>query len=101
MRTRHLQTRFILAGVALVMMTIVSGLWSAWTFARLSTVAGRTIRSSQRTTQRISPPASGATTHTSRKTRSTRPGRHSSASTAGISVDVGSDPSGPAAGFSP
>jgi NtrC-family two-component system sensor histidine kinase KinB len=49
MRTRHLQTRFILAGVALVMMTIVSGLWSAWTFARLSTVAGRTIRSSQRT----------------------------------------------------
>ena len=48
MRTRHLQTRFILAGVALVMMTIVSGLWSAWTFARLSTVAGRTIRSSQR-----------------------------------------------------
>lgn len=48
MRTRHLQTRFILAGVALVMMTIVSGLWSAWTFARLSTEAGRTIRSSQR-----------------------------------------------------
>ncbi len=48
MRTRHLQTRFILAGVALVMMTVVSGLWSAWTFARLSTVAGRTIRSSQR-----------------------------------------------------
>ena len=48
MRTRHLQNRFILAGVALVMMTIVSGLWSAWTFARLSTEAGRTIRSSQR-----------------------------------------------------
>ena len=45
---RHLQTRFILAGVLLVMTTIVSGIWSAWTFARLSAVAGRTIQSSQR-----------------------------------------------------
>ena len=44
---RHLQTRFISAGVLLVMTTVVSGIWSAWTFARLSAVAGRTIQSSQ------------------------------------------------------
>ena len=36
MKIRHLQTRFILAGVLLVMTTIVSGIWSAWTFARLT-----------------------------------------------------------------
>jgi NtrC-family two-component system sensor histidine kinase KinB len=50
MRVRHLQTKFIAAGVLLVMATIVSGIWSAWTFARLSTVTGETLRSSQQTT---------------------------------------------------
>jgi two-component system, NtrC family, sensor histidine kinase KinB len=49
MKIRHLQTRFILAGVLLVMTTIVSGLWSAWTFARLTAVAGKTLQVSQRT----------------------------------------------------
>jgi len=50
MKIRHLQTRFILAGVLLVMTTVVSGIWSAWTFAHLSEVAGRTIQKSQLTT---------------------------------------------------
>ncbi|HUN57782.1 MAG TPA: ATP-binding protein [Candidatus Binataceae bacterium] len=45
-RIQHLQTRFIVAGALIVMTTIVSGLWSAWTFARLSTVTGRTLQSS-------------------------------------------------------
>ncbi len=49
MKIQHLQTRFILAGVLLVMTTILSGLWSAWTFARLTAVAGRTLQVSQRT----------------------------------------------------
>ena len=49
MNIRHLQTRFILAGILLVMTTVVSGMWSAWTFARLSAVAGKTIQKSQRT----------------------------------------------------
>jgi NtrC-family two-component system sensor histidine kinase KinB len=49
MKIRHLQTRFILAGVLLVMTTILSGIWSAWTFARLTTVAGKTLEVSQRT----------------------------------------------------
>jgi NtrC-family two-component system sensor histidine kinase KinB len=49
MKMRHLQTRFILAGVALVMTTILSGLWSAWTFARLTAAAGKTLQVSQRT----------------------------------------------------
>ncbi len=49
MKIRHLQTRFILAGVLLVMTTIVSGIWSAWTFARLTAVAGKTLEVSQRT----------------------------------------------------
>jgi NtrC-family two-component system sensor histidine kinase KinB len=49
MKIRHLQTRFILAGVLLVMTTIVSGIWSAWTFARLTAVAGKTLQISQRT----------------------------------------------------
>jgi two-component system, NtrC family, sensor histidine kinase KinB len=47
MKLRHLQTRFILAGGLLVMTTVVSGLWSAWTFARLSAVAGTTLQASQ------------------------------------------------------
>lgn len=49
MRIRHLQTRFILAGVLLVTTTIVSGIWSAWTFARLTAVAGKTLGMSQQT----------------------------------------------------
>jgi NtrC-family two-component system sensor histidine kinase KinB len=49
MRIRHLQTRFILAGILLVTTTIVSGLWSAWTFARLTATAGKTLQVSQRT----------------------------------------------------
>jgi two-component system, NtrC family, sensor histidine kinase KinB len=44
-----LQTRFILAGSLLVLATVGSGLWSAWTFARLSTIAGDTLRESQET----------------------------------------------------
>jgi NtrC-family two-component system sensor histidine kinase KinB len=48
MKIRHLQTRFILAGGLLVMTTIVSGLWSAWTFSRLSAVAGKTLETSQK-----------------------------------------------------
>jgi NtrC-family two-component system sensor histidine kinase KinB len=49
MKVRHLQTRFILAGVLLVMTTIVSGIWSAWTFARLTAVTGKTLEVSQKT----------------------------------------------------
>ena len=45
----HLQTRFIFASVLLVMTTIVSGIWSALTFARLTAAAGRTLEVSQRT----------------------------------------------------
>jgi two-component system, NtrC family, sensor histidine kinase KinB len=50
MKIKHLQTRFILAGILLVMTTVVSGIWSAWTFAHLSEVAGSTIQKSQLTT---------------------------------------------------
>jgi two-component system, NtrC family, sensor histidine kinase KinB len=50
MKIKHLQTRFILAGILLVMTTVVSGIWSAWTFAHLSEVADRTIQKSQLTT---------------------------------------------------
>jgi hypothetical protein len=49
-KMRRLQSRFIVAGTLLVMTTVVSGLWSAWTFARLSTVAGKTLQTSQQTT---------------------------------------------------
>jgi len=45
----HLQTRFILAGILLVMTTVVSGIWSAWTFARLSAMTGQTIQHSRLT----------------------------------------------------
>jgi NtrC-family two-component system sensor histidine kinase KinB len=51
MKTRHLQTRFVLAGVLLVMTTIVSGIWSAWTFARLTAIAGKTLAVSQQTVE--------------------------------------------------
>src|SRR5262249_19803483 len=50
MKIKHLQTRFILAGILLVMTTVVSGIWSAWTFAHLSAEAGRTIQKGQLTT---------------------------------------------------
>jgi len=50
MKIAHLQTRFILAGGLLVMTTIVSGLWSAWTFARLSAVAGKTLQTGRQMT---------------------------------------------------
>src|SRR5208282_1609827 len=50
MKIRHLQTRFILAGALLVMTTIVSGIWSASTFLHLSTVVGKTLETSQQTT---------------------------------------------------
>ena len=49
MRIRRLQTRFILAGGLLVMTTVVCGIWSALTFARLSTVVGNTLRENQET----------------------------------------------------
>jgi NtrC-family two-component system sensor histidine kinase KinB len=46
---RHLHTRFILAGCLIVTTTVVSGLWSAWTFARLSAVVNETVHESQET----------------------------------------------------
>lgn len=49
MKTRHLQTRFILAGVLVVMTAVVPGIWSVWTFAHLSRMAGRTLRLSEQT----------------------------------------------------
>jgi two-component system, NtrC family, sensor histidine kinase KinB len=49
MKTPNLQTRFILAGVLLVMTTIVSGIWSAWVLARLTSAAGKTLEVSQKT----------------------------------------------------
>jgi NtrC-family two-component system sensor histidine kinase KinB len=47
MRTRHLQTRFVLAGCLLVTTTVASGLWSAVTFARLSAVTADALREGQ------------------------------------------------------
>jgi NtrC-family two-component system sensor histidine kinase KinB len=47
MRVRRLQTRFILAGCLLVMTTVGTSVWSAWTFARLSAVVGDTLAASQ------------------------------------------------------
>jgi NtrC-family two-component system sensor histidine kinase KinB len=47
MRTKSLQTRFILAGALLVLTTVGASLWSAWTFARLSAVVGDTLRDNQ------------------------------------------------------
>jgi NtrC-family two-component system sensor histidine kinase KinB len=49
MRTKRLQARFILAGALLVLTTLGSSLWSAWTFARLSAVVDDTLRDSQTT----------------------------------------------------
>jgi two-component system, NtrC family, sensor histidine kinase KinB len=50
MKVRRLQTRFFLAGCLFVITTVVCGIWSAWTFARLSAVVGDTLRESQKTT---------------------------------------------------
>lgn len=49
MRIKRLQTRFILAGALLVLTTVGSSLWSAWTFARLSAVVDTALRNSQNT----------------------------------------------------
>jgi NtrC-family two-component system sensor histidine kinase KinB len=49
MRTQSLRTRFILAGCLLVAATVASGVWSVFTFARLSAVAGDALRESQET----------------------------------------------------
>jgi NtrC-family two-component system sensor histidine kinase KinB len=49
MSFKRLQTRFILAGGLLVAATVASGIWSALTFARLSTVVDRTLHQSQET----------------------------------------------------
>jgi len=47
MRLRRLQTRFVLAGSLLVVLTIACGLWSAIAFARLEAKVGRTLRESE------------------------------------------------------
>jgi NtrC-family two-component system sensor histidine kinase KinB len=49
MRLQRLQTRFVLAGGLLVAATVASAIWSAFTFARLSAVVGRTLHESQET----------------------------------------------------
>jgi two-component system, NtrC family, sensor histidine kinase KinB len=49
MRIRRLQTRFILAGSLLAMITVGSGFWSAWAFARLGRVVDQALRDSQAT----------------------------------------------------
>jgi two-component system, NtrC family, sensor histidine kinase KinB len=47
MKIRHLQTRFILAGGLLVLTTVLSGIWSAFTFAHLSKAAGKALQTSR------------------------------------------------------
>jgi two-component system, NtrC family, sensor histidine kinase KinB len=47
MKIRHLQTRFILAGGLLVLTTVLSGIWSALTFAHLSKAAGKALQTSR------------------------------------------------------
>jgi NtrC-family two-component system sensor histidine kinase KinB len=49
MRFRSLQTRFLLAGGFLVLITVAGGAWSVVTLARLSTEVGETFRQSQET----------------------------------------------------
>jgi two-component system, NtrC family, sensor histidine kinase KinB len=46
MKIQHLQTRFILAGGLLVLTTVLSGIWSAFTFAHLSKAAGKALQTS-------------------------------------------------------
>jgi NtrC-family two-component system sensor histidine kinase KinB len=50
MKVSSLQTRFILAGCLLVLITIASGVWSAFTFAHLSSLVSQTVKESQQTT---------------------------------------------------
>jgi NtrC-family two-component system sensor histidine kinase KinB len=47
MQIRSLQTRFLLAGGLLVLMTVVCGIWSIVTFSRLSAEVDSTLRESQ------------------------------------------------------
>src|SRR6516162_1128736 len=47
MRTRSLQSRFALSGLLLVAITVGSGVWSAFTFARLSAAVKDALRASQ------------------------------------------------------
>ena len=49
MRFRSLQTRFLLAGGFLVLITVAGGAWSVFTFARLSALVGETFRDSRET----------------------------------------------------
>jgi NtrC-family two-component system sensor histidine kinase KinB len=49
MRFRSLQTRFLLAGGFLVLITVAVGAWSVVTFARLSSLVGETFRDSRET----------------------------------------------------
>jgi NtrC-family two-component system sensor histidine kinase KinB len=47
MKIRSLRTHFVLAGCLLVATTVASGVWSAWTFARLSAVVSQVLRQNQ------------------------------------------------------
>jgi NtrC-family two-component system sensor histidine kinase KinB len=47
MTIRNVQTRFILAGSLLAMITLACGAWSVWTFAHLGAVVDRTLGESQ------------------------------------------------------
>jgi NtrC-family two-component system sensor histidine kinase KinB len=49
MNMHRLQTRFVLAGCLLVSTTVACGLWSAWTFFRLSAVVDVALQESQET----------------------------------------------------
>lgn len=49
MALRHLQTRFILAGLLLAAATVASSVWSAFTFAQLATVVDETLLVSRET----------------------------------------------------
>jgi NtrC-family two-component system sensor histidine kinase KinB len=49
MRVRHLQTRFLLAGVLVLLAAVISGAWSVYTLAHLSAVVDDTLRGSQET----------------------------------------------------
>jgi two-component system, NtrC family, sensor histidine kinase KinB len=49
MLLKRLQARFVLAGALLVLISVGSSSWSAWTFARLSAHVGETLRDSQAT----------------------------------------------------
>jgi two-component system, NtrC family, sensor histidine kinase KinB len=46
-RPRQLRTRFLMAGLLFVVTTVASGLWSAYTFARMSSEVSETLQQSQ------------------------------------------------------